>query len=226
MNDVILIGNGPSVKKHEFGKLIDSYKTVVRFNWYHIDGYEKYVGTKTDIWITSVFDPVRAKKEYDLVVEHSWEWAARNDTTYQKFYAAKIPAAKTFAKLTFDMKQYMGLRLGLRRTAMVDERSYQIWSTGAIAAWWLLKNELHSYSGKTLSENNRKMPSFDKIDMYGFDWWDMESNDNHHYGDSQTVGKNHKPKVELVFFRFLWEEGLIHDLNPESDFHNAPRPND
>jgi hypothetical protein len=40
---VLLVGNGPIKNK---GKLIDSYDTVIRFNDFVIDGYEKHVGTK------------------------------------------------------------------------------------------------------------------------------------------------------------------------------------
>lgn len=226
MNDVILIGNGPSVKKYEYGDLIDSYKTVIRFNWYHIDGFEKNVGTKTDIWFTSVFDPIRAKKKYDHVVEHSWEWNARLDKTYALFKKAEVPAAKTFHKMIFDIKQYMEMKLGLRRTIIPPGEEYNIWSTGALAAWWLLKGKQFNYSEVVGNSLSKQVPCYDKIHMFGFDWWDMASNDKHHYGDSQTVGKNHKPQVELNFFRFLWEEGLIYDLNPESDFHHEPRAND
>jgi len=226
MNDVVLIGNGPSVKKYEYGDLIDSYKTVVRFNWYHIDGYEKHVGTKTDIWFTSIYDPIRAKKKYDHVIEHSWEWKHRNDKVYQKLKDAEIPAAKTFHKLIFDIKQYMDAKIGLRRSVMVPGGEYNVWSTGALAAWWMLSHPQHNYEKLLLCEVSKRIPSFDKIDMFGFDWWDMTKGDYYHHGDSQAVGQNHKPKFELEFFRFLWEDDRIHDLNPESDFHHAPLSND
>jgi hypothetical protein len=40
---VLLVGNGPIKNR---GKLINSYDTVVRFNNFVLDGYEKDVGTK------------------------------------------------------------------------------------------------------------------------------------------------------------------------------------
>ena len=52
MNEVVLIGNGPSAVKEKLGSVIDTFETVVRFNTYRIDGFEDYVGTKTDIWVT------------------------------------------------------------------------------------------------------------------------------------------------------------------------------
>lgn len=50
----ILIGNGPSALKNKCGKIIDQCSTVIRFNNFHIDGYEEYVGTKTDIWVVTI----------------------------------------------------------------------------------------------------------------------------------------------------------------------------
>lgn len=47
---IVVVGNGSSVLNYEFGKLIDTFDEVVRFNFYEIEGYEKHVGTKTTIW--------------------------------------------------------------------------------------------------------------------------------------------------------------------------------
>jgi hypothetical protein len=53
MKRAIVIGNSPSVLEYEYGKFIDEYFDIVlRCNWYQINGYEKYVGTKTNIWFT------------------------------------------------------------------------------------------------------------------------------------------------------------------------------
>lgn len=47
---VLLIGNGPSVFYRRHQDIVESFDHVVRFNHYEIDGYEKYIGTKTTIW--------------------------------------------------------------------------------------------------------------------------------------------------------------------------------
>jgi len=46
-SSVCLVGNSGAIKESEFGKQIDNYDVVIRFNHGPIEGYEKYVGTKT-----------------------------------------------------------------------------------------------------------------------------------------------------------------------------------
>lgn len=50
---VIIVGNSPNVLKNEYGSLIDSYDTVIRINKCVTKNYEKYVGSKIDIWATT-----------------------------------------------------------------------------------------------------------------------------------------------------------------------------
>lgn len=46
----IIIGNSPTALDSDMGKTIDAYDIVVRINNYETCGYEKQVGTKTDLW--------------------------------------------------------------------------------------------------------------------------------------------------------------------------------
>lgn len=62
-SNVILVGNGPSLKQSEFGSTIDKFDTVVRFNNYETKGYERNVGSKTDIWSTRVCETVKNRDE-------------------------------------------------------------------------------------------------------------------------------------------------------------------
>ena len=49
MSDIVIVGNGEGVLDNKNGKKIDSFNTVVRLGRYVTDGYEDFVGTKTDI---------------------------------------------------------------------------------------------------------------------------------------------------------------------------------
>lgn len=46
---IIIVGNGGSLKDKELGGFIDSFDVVVRFNNFQLKGFEKSVGTKTNI---------------------------------------------------------------------------------------------------------------------------------------------------------------------------------
>lgn len=50
MNDIIIVGNGPSLLERDMGEKINSFTHVVRFNGYKLKGYEKHVGSRTTIW--------------------------------------------------------------------------------------------------------------------------------------------------------------------------------
>lgn len=50
---IILIGNSPSVLSKKNGHIIDKFDIVVRLNDFKTNGYEQYVGSKTDILITN-----------------------------------------------------------------------------------------------------------------------------------------------------------------------------
>ena len=59
MSDIILVGNGPSLLKNEFGSKIDGFDKVVRFNNFEVEGYEKHVGSKCSILARRACDDVK-----------------------------------------------------------------------------------------------------------------------------------------------------------------------
>ena len=56
--NVLLVGNGSSVLKHDYSKDIDSYEFVIRFN-YGIREHRKYPnsGKKADAWFYTIWNP-------------------------------------------------------------------------------------------------------------------------------------------------------------------------
>lgn len=75
--DIVLIGNGPSAIGYEYGELIDSFHNIGRFNNFHIEKFEKFVGTKTTHWFTTGnFPGVKDKnyfKDIYYVITPTWE---------------------------------------------------------------------------------------------------------------------------------------------------------
>jgi len=72
---VIVMGNAPSVLFNEFGNKIDKFDKVIRINNYVIQGYEKYVGTKTHIYVRShnyEFEPYDALEYEEVWLKSHW----------------------------------------------------------------------------------------------------------------------------------------------------------
>jgi len=178
-NKIILVGNGSSALDRKLGDLIDSFETIVRFSWFHIKGYEEYVGTKTDIWVTTCPDETRMKNaKYREVYEHSWQWDPVKDENYKKL-TASIPNAKKIKRDNItEMQKY------------VNNTEYFHYSTGAIASWIFLKQN-------------------DQITLHGFDWCSKDTRNTHHYGDEQKKGTIHKLDYEYSFFKKLEEDNKI-----------------
>lgn len=78
-NTIVIVGNGPSVLNREMGRQIDNFDTVVRINNFVTEGYEKYVGSRTDIWTRSGSDMIKERdtSSFDsvlwLVALPAWE---------------------------------------------------------------------------------------------------------------------------------------------------------
>jgi hypothetical protein len=145
-NKIILIGNGPSALDHKFGKLIDSYDDVVRFSWFYTKGFEDCVGSKTDIWFTTVADPARMKQSYKQIFEHGWEWRATEDKIYKKLKEnyPDMEITKVKRETLEEMQEFVG------------SKDYWLYSTGAIAAYLFSKEH-------------------GQVTLYGFDWWEKRA---------------------------------------------------
>lgn len=61
---VAVIGNSANVLNEELGRYIDSYDVVCRMNNYQIEQYELFIGKKTDLYVTSLFNrPLKTTEE-------------------------------------------------------------------------------------------------------------------------------------------------------------------
>jgi len=71
---VILVGNGTSVLDSKRGHTIDSFDIVVRFNDFRIEGFEEYVGERTNIWFTCGDAHLEEANKFNRVILHTWEY--------------------------------------------------------------------------------------------------------------------------------------------------------
>jgi hypothetical protein len=233
MNRVILVGNDISTRDHELGSLIDSHDTVVRFGWYDKSPErKKHIGSKTDVWATAQYDPIRAKEKYHYIFQHGFCHAAKHDPVYKRitemqekqFGKEACPTYRPFGRVWMDMDNYINLAKG-RPRKMYEEPSEFLKYSSALTFAWILSHKgdengnLGNYRGEA---NDSEIPLVEQISVYGFDWWGMSKNSSTSM-DGVSVGKRWHGPLELDFFGSLWLDGKIRDLNPDSDFYHEPR---
>ena len=63
-NKIIIIANGESILQNNYGDLIDEFPVVGRINNYQIDGYQKYIGSKTSIWFNGANQGLHKRKKF------------------------------------------------------------------------------------------------------------------------------------------------------------------
>lgn len=101
---ILLIGNSPMVLDYEYGEKIDNFPLVARFNDFVIDGFENYIGTKTNIWIRTSLEtkhnPANFKSvyfAYPPILEHLF--GSRNpnlrDTKNRKIFMNNVQVIPT-----------------------------------------------------------------------------------------------------------------------------------
>lgn len=121
---VLLIGNGPSVTAQEMGGVIDAFDgDVARFNHFKTRGFEKYCGSRTDIWITCI-DSFNAENEYKSRYFISGNDDDTDKAILEKLKAEKIPLS-TFKKVQKEINHWP--------------------SSGAVATQYFLDQGYHVY---------------------------------------------------------------------------------
>jgi hypothetical protein len=73
------VADGRSVLEREFGAEIDSFEAVGRISNYEITGFERFVGSRTDIWFNGVNQNLRQRKHVParivaLIPERASKW--------------------------------------------------------------------------------------------------------------------------------------------------------
>jgi len=159
-DNVIVVGNGPSLIGSNLGEFIDSFDQVIRFNNFNILNFEKDVGTKTTLWATHGVDqkPVGCDPWPDrmLLVPHRKTpyGATRMWSVSRPFYDLMRDRVKAFSEWDESKKPRL------------------LCSTGVITVAWLI----HEFSLR-------------KVTVVGFDHFSKEKLKEHHYWDNRAFAK-------------------------------------
>src|ERR1700688_2868537 len=189
----VLVGTGPSATSWRAGALIDSFDLVVRFNHFRTDGYEPWVGTKTDIW---VINGPRYRLEDGA-------------PQVRLLYSVPLPLIDDDLRYLAALRR-LGARVSVldetvldhvktefRRSCLTTRRGLPYPSTGVIAAHLLLADVSVLY-------------------LHGFDF--MQSGVHHYYEPrrrQELVGW-HDPGAEASFFAKLVDQGRVRALRPST----------
>lgn len=71
---VLIIGNSPLVLEQKRGAEVNAFEgKIARCNHFKIEGFEEYVGTRTDVWVTGAINlqHKNMQREYDFVVRYT-----------------------------------------------------------------------------------------------------------------------------------------------------------
>lgn len=185
-NKLLMIGNGPSALDKEMGELIDNYDgTILRFNSYVTEGFESYVGSRTDFWWTIIdFDFKTAEKKHKarFYVER------KASETIPDYYTKKMVAGLFYDLETDPITTIVPRHWREETEAIMD---WQHPTNGAIAALYFISQEY-------------------EIELWGFDFMNKER--RHHYADNEKQhprGEQHSGEKELSFFMRLLDSGQI-----------------
>jgi len=188
---VCIVGNGKSILSHEYGSKIDSFDTVIRINTFKIEGFEKHVGTKTDIFATSAWSHLVHNKHIDLTDE-IWLTRPMNKKLIPPWWIGVMRGT---------IKKY---NLGINQEVSAD-------------TWKQLKKNL----GQKLSSNYAPSSGIvamlmaidnfqDDISVVGFDFFKKP----HYYPKKEEDVRWHEMKKEKEYFETLLQSCIIRKLKP------------
>lgn len=128
MQRILLIGNGPAALSRKAGKEIDNFDGLIaRFNNYTTKGFEEYVGSRTDYWITNSEYPPTVN-EHKKVLFFSWREDEPTTSCQKRINAFRIPIPYGI-KTTKTMKFHVP-SLGAIATTWLLDHEYEVWLWG------------------------------------------------------------------------------------------------
>tara|TARA_R100001460_G_scaffold4800_4_gene13561 strand:- start:29533 stop:30558 length:1026 start_codon:yes stop_codon:yes gene_type:complete len=157
---VLLVGNGTSILDKELGEEIDSFDEVVRFNSFTTKGYEKYTGSKTNVWFTCMDKHIEDINEFDNVICHSWF----NENECDLF--KKLTDRRKVVHKIEDFNYY-GLKAPSTGLIAIDyylKQNYEVWLHGF--DWWD-RTEHHYADDEKRGDNHKPLEELKIIKGFG-----------------------------------------------------------
>lgn len=148
--NILLIGNSLSATAMEMGEDIDNFNGVVaRFNSYKTDGYEKYVGSRTDIWITCGVFRNNMKKEYKDVLLISTLLNEQEDKNFNVIKDVYNNIERVRYETVYATKQIMGYNIPSSGAIALVHYMSKGYNVTLYGFNFMVDNQKHHYSDNT-----------------------------------------------------------------------------
>lgn len=184
--NIILVGNGPSLLTSQLGTTIDSFSNIVRFNGFKIEGFEKHVGHRTTIWSRwyALAGPLPSKE-----VKTIWLNMPIRDRSDEKIEKAKdlIKPHQGLIEIIPDIEVATQVQIELFEDILSDK-----WPSSGLLAI------VHA-----ISRNYQ-------VSIAGIDSWSHEP--FHYFERHDRSGSHHSPEHERNYIITLCEKGLVNKL--------------
>ncbi len=186
---VILVGNGPSsTMRGERGNWVNCFDRVVRFNTFAIEGFEPFVGSKTDLWSTfgrGTKPKDESQKPQSIIFTHGEKPAG---------LPFEVKEAFGFPRPFIDdlRKRVQGMS---KRTGADNDRILA--TSGLTVTLWMLESL-----------------GLRRITLIGFDHFAKTETGKHHYWMEKSFGrpKEHDGDVEAQILSGYIESGRVVQL--------------
>jgi hypothetical protein len=185
-DDVLLVGNGPSLLEQHLGPRIDAFTHIVRFNGFELNGFETHVGTRTTIWSRWYALPtIKPMKELDRI----WLNMPVHERTEDKLAKAMALVAPWAEKV--DIIPTLDVAVEVQRELFGGPHPSRWPSSGLLAI-------VHALSLGC------------DVTLAGFDSWSKEP--FHYYGHHDRSNTHHVAELEREYIGGLLSTGSVRRL--------------
>ena len=192
-DSILIIANGESILNNDYGEFIDKHPLVARINNYQTEGFEKQIGSKTDIWFNGANSKLKLQstKYSDIIVLMPSQVILKKEADLNGHVSKRLKLNK---------EEYTTVSLSNIQT-FENQVGYNRLTTGLYSILWALKN-------------------YNEVIIHGFDFF--QESKAHYYDNSLSKlliknniikkGQKHNNILEKQFVNNLISDNKIKTL--------------
>ena len=163
MSKVVIVANAKIKEDKKIGNDINNFDKVIRMNRFETDGFEEYLGSKTDIWCINRKILLQKTNTYYGFYNKRWE-----------SYKDKYPTLEKCVMMTYCHE--IDEADGLRRERIVTENDIHVANThdvmNELRQRWIdiYNNDGFHKPGTGITAILYYIKKYDNIHLHNFDW--------------------------------------------------------